>query len=352
MEEKKNIKIRLLAGLLIIALIVIVILSSYIYILLKQNDSRQETNHIVESNNNVTSIQDTNDNHSNTNEDDITDTTKDTVDTITLSQLPGEFFEIEAITKEERQKENVKNYKDFEFDLDADGKIDKVTLRHIVNENEDIYSSERDYYILEYNGEIIYRYGMSLGSAGIVDLDNTDNFLEIWVYDDGPSDDPCYIFFRKVGNKIIEMGNFGVERSFLVDGKGKVVSAGRNMPWIEPSVYDCYYTIENNTFKKNKLDFSYNKDFEYTSDEGFFTTNLENVNKFQNEKSDVNGDIDSHIATGKKYNINKLDANTKFKIIEFVEKANEFDSTDLKVVLNDGTVGYLIHPYMRFYIFD
>jgi len=349
MEDKKNVKIRLLTGLLIIALIVIVILSIYIYTLLKRNNSVEEMNSILENNNFVeetNKISDNNDILTQVENDDLK--AKGT----TLSQLPGDFYDIEAIIKEKKQKDDIKNYKDFEFDLDADGKIDKVTLRHIVNENEEIDSSESDYYTLEYNGENIYSHWGGMGSVGIVDLDDKDNLLEIWVYDDGPSDDPCYYFFRKVGNKIIKMGGFGVGGSFFVDGKGKVVAAGGSMPWIEPSVYDCYYTIENNIFKKNELDFSYNKDFEYTSDQGFFTTNLENLKKFENERTVGDGNPDLLIATGKKYNINKLEANTKFKIIEFVEKANEYDVTDLKIVLADGTIGYLIHPYGRFYLYD
>ena len=267
-----------------------------------------------------------------------------------VPQLAGNFYEIKSIIKEYRENEKVKNYKDFNYDLDSDGTIDKITLKHIVNEKEEEYSSERDYYTLEYNGKSIYDHWDGMGSVGIVDLDSRDKYLDIWVYDDGPSDDPGYYFFRKVGNKIIKMGELGVERSFLCDGKGRILAAHRDMPWISPQVYNCYYTIENNKFKKNNLDFSYNKNYEYTSSTGFFTTDLENLKKFEKEDS-KNGDIKELIALGKKYNINKLDKNEKFKVIEFI-KAEENSPDDLKVKLSDGTEGYLIHPYGRFYIYD
>ena len=268
----------------------------------------------------------------------------------TIPQLDGIFYEIKSLIKEYRNNEKVKNYKDFNYDLDSDGTIDKITLKHIINEKEEEYSSDRDYYSLEYNGKPIYDHWDGFGSVGIVDLDSRDKYLDIWVYDDGPSDDPGYYFFRKVGNKIIKMGELGVERSFLCDGKGRILAAHRDMPWISPQVYNCYYTIENNKFKKNNLDFSYNKNYEYTSSTGFFTTDLENLKKFEKEDS-KNGDIKELIALGKKYNINKLDKNEKFKVIGFI-KAEENSPVDLKVKLSDGTEGYLIHPYGRFYIYD
>ncbi|MBR0427919.1 MAG: hypothetical protein IJK18_06970 [Clostridia bacterium] len=268
----------------------------------------------------------------------------------TVPQLAGNFYEIKSIIKEYRENEKVKNYKDFNYDLDSDGTIDKITLKHIINEKEEEYSSDRDYYSFEYNGKPIYDHWDGFGSVGIVDLDSRDKYLDIWVYDDGPSDDPGYYFFRKVGNKIIKMGELGVERGFLCDGKGRILSAHRDMPWIIPQVFNCYYTIENNKFKKHALDFSYNKNYEYTSSTGFFTTDLENLKKFEKDNSRTSNK-EELIAFGKKYNINKLDKNEKFKLIEFI-KAEAYSPVDIKVKLSDGTEGYLIHPYGRFYIYD
>ena len=148
-----------------------------------------------------------------------------------------------------------------------------------------------------------------------------------------------------------------MERGFLCDGKGKVLAADRNSPWVNPQVFNCYYTIENNEFKKHSLDIFYNKDYEYTSNEVFFTTSLENLKMFEKDKSNVigtgNANANDLVTLGKKHNINKLDPNTKFKIVEFVENENEeYSGINLKVILSDGTTGYLIHPYGIFYIFD
>lgn len=343
MEEKKPVKISLSTVLLIVALVIIIFLCIYIFRLSSKIDTLSDNKNSISNSLNETDTVDSK-----------TETTIST-NTDTLPQLPGNFSDIKSIIKEYRDNQNVKNYKDFEHDIDSDGIIDKITLKHIINENEEEYSSDREYYVLEYNGKSIYDHWYGMGSVGIVDLDNTDKYLEIWVYDDGPSDDPVYSFFRKVGNQIIEVGYFEVDRSFLCDGKGKILAADRNSPWVNPQVFNCYYTIENNEFKKHSLDFFYNKDYEYTSKEGFFTTSLENLKMFEKDKSNVigTGNANDLVTLGKKHNINKLDPNTKFKIVEFVETdIEEYSAINLKVTLSDGTIGYLIHPYGIFYIYD
>lgn len=346
MENKKAIKISISTLFIIILIIIIAILSFFVCKLVKENKNIKKELEIVSNENVSNLISEEADRE--TEENSEKDDDENTSEGVKLSQLNGVFYNIEEIIKEDREILNVKNYKDFEFDLDNDGEVDKITLRHIVNEDEEETSVDRDYYTLEYNGKTVYERWYGMGNVGIVDLDNTDELLELWVYDEGPSDDPCYIFYRKDGNEMVELGAFDVDRAFYTDGKGTVLAADRLMPWVEPSVFDAYYTIKNNKFEKNELDFSYNKDFEYTSTECFFTTDLKNLEKFRNDDSEY----DDLIKKGEMHNINKLDENTKFKIVEFVERSKEYDSQNLKIELLDGTKGYLIHPYGVFYIYD
>lgn len=354
MENKKQVKIRISTLLLVIAIFIIIILCIIICILLNENSLIKSKNAELSNSKNIELHENANESiaeNLDKNEEFGNDTTNienNNSKKITLPQIDGEFYEIEEIIKEERVIENVKNYKDFEFDLDKDGEIDKITLRHIVNENEEENSFDREYYTLEYNGETIYERWYGYGKIGIVDLDESDEFLEVWIYDDGQSDDPCYIFFRKDGKELVELGWFEVDLGFYVDGKGKVLAANRLMPWVEPTVFDSYYTIENNVFKKHNLDFSHNESFEYTSNNCFFTTDLEYLEKLKNDDSQS----DDFIKKGEKYNINKLDENTKFKIIEFVKRTNEYETQNLKIELSDGRSGYLIHPYGVFYMYD
>ena len=46
-----------------------------------------------------------------------------------LVQFDNSFFELEDIEKEYRECDKIKNYKDFNYDLDGDGVIDKITIR-------------------------------------------------------------------------------------------------------------------------------------------------------------------------------------------------------------------------------
>ena len=46
-----------------------------------------------------------------------------------LVQFDNSFFELEDIAKEYRECDKIKNYKDFNYDLDGDGVIDKITIR-------------------------------------------------------------------------------------------------------------------------------------------------------------------------------------------------------------------------------
>jgi len=374
MSEKKSVKSTVFVVVIIALIVMITLLSNIVYKLVKENKKiAEELKNISNKINNNLAIENNSSDTPDVEEkiENITNSeieengnsvlaNKDEVNSkkVTLSQLSGDFYEIEEIIKEEREIWNVKNYKDFEFDLDSDGEIDKIKLRHVVNENEEENSYDSTYYTLEYNGEAIYERWEGYGKVGIVDLDESDDFLEVWVYDEGPSDDPCYIFFRKIGNELIELGWFEVDLGFYADGKGKVLAANRQMPWIEPRVFDSYHSIENNKFVKHELDFSYNPDFEYTSKDLYFTTDLENLERFENDDSQ-NNESQFEITPGEaitqkaeRHNIYKLDENTKFKIIEFVKRTNEYESQNLKIELSDGRTGYLIHPYGVFYIFD
>ena len=326
MNKKNPIKINLLACLLIIAILVIIILCIYIVSSSIEIDITSDKTGVGETTNIISS---TSDNKEETNDND------------TLPQLVGEFFNIESVAKEHINLDTVSDSKELDYDLDLDGTNDKIILKK-QNEN----------YVLEYNETVIREYWEGLGTVGIVDLDNTDKCLEIWVYDNGPSDDPVYYFYRKVESKIVEMGKFEIDRGFVCDGKGTVLAADREMPWVTPQVYNCYYTIENNVFKSNSLDFSHNKDYEYSSSDAFFTTSLENVENFKKDNTATDGSVEAIITVGEKYNITKLDENAKFKILEFVESDSEYEPVDLKIMLSDGTTGYLIHPHGRFYTYD
>lgn len=69
------------------------------------------------------------------------------------------------------------------YDLDGDGQEDKIEV--VVG-----WRELTEYYI-EVNGikEIIYM-DSPTGEAYIIDMDSNDNFVEVAIFDDGPSGDP------------------------------------------------------------------------------------------------------------------------------------------------------------------
>ena len=117
MEEKKPVKISLSTVLLIVALVIIIFLCIYIFRLSSKIDTLSDNKNSISNSLNETDTVDSK-----------TETTIST-NTDTLPQLPGNFSDIKSITKEYRDNQNVKNYKDFKYDIDSDGIIDKITLK-------------------------------------------------------------------------------------------------------------------------------------------------------------------------------------------------------------------------------
>ena len=357
MEENNGIKKKNTGMWIIIIILVMVIIGllAYIYYL-KGNESANNAEKLASNSSNVDSSELDTDNKDNT-DNEVKENGNNADDKVELPQLDGNFYKISKFLKERREIGEVKNYKDFEYDIDGDGKTDKITLKHKAGEDE---TNDENSYMVEYNGQTIYDNWWGFGEVGIVDLDDTDDQLEIWVYDDGPSDDPVYSFYRKVGDKIVELGGFSVDMGFVMDGKGKVLACDRSMPRVSPLVYDSYWTIDNNKLVKNKLDFTNNPDYEYSVEGfgdaeniGYFTTDLENIEKFEKGLENSSTDSYSYYPEHKEeFKIEELKKGEKFKIKGFVPIKKDYGVYDLEVVLPDGREGYLMHPYGRVSFYD
>lgn len=61
----------------------------------------------------------------------FSDIAKELDNEIELVQFDEKFFELEDVALDYRECEKIKNYKDFEYDLDGDGKKDKITVKNI-----------------------------------------------------------------------------------------------------------------------------------------------------------------------------------------------------------------------------
>lgn len=126
--------------------------------------------------------------------------------------------------------------KSYQYDLNGDGKEEKILFERV--------SSEEDEYMtypqLTINGKVydaealgkigIYMCADSMGEWYLVDLDSTDSYKELAIYDNGPSDDPITFFLRFDGKKLIHCGcvpDNPSNSSFKVNGDKTVNSCLR-----------------------------------------------------------------------------------------------------------------------------
>lgn len=242
---------------------------------------------------------------------------KDEINTSKITS--NEFFSVEEVTLEYRDSEKIQNYKDFNFDIDGDGEIDKITIRRDKNYEYD------ENYIFELNGEkftensfkpVIY----------IIDFDKSDNKLEVLIFDNGPSDDPEYSIYRKNGNKM--------EIISTINGSGIIIDENGNFKlkttltnFISPDVYDKIYHIEESgVISENiKIDTACN----YTAYNCYVTKDIENIEKFQKGMADYDPDKDNYNTILNKNGIEQLSDDETFTLKSIISE------TRAKIEYND-----------------
>lgn len=108
------------------------------------------------------------------------------------------------------------------------------------------------------------------GEVRLVDLDKRDKFIEIAIFDEGPSGDPHYKIFRYDGQKLHEIGQ--IDSGALMDGQGKLLSQF-TVSRFSPRFYSAWCEISNNTFvqKTNDIGKYLGKNYWFDGGEAFFT---------------------------------------------------------------------------------
>jgi len=102
-------------------------------------------------------------------------------------QFDTEFYDIEDVAKDYRLSENIKNYKDFSFDLDGDGVKDKITIQ------KDKENKEHGWYLIKLNEKKFAEHYRP--EIYIVDLNEKDNDIEVVIFDMGITDNPYYYIY-------------------------------------------------------------------------------------------------------------------------------------------------------------
>lgn len=164
-----------------------------------------------------------------------------------FKMLQDSFLEYNFTVVEERTESTWKTFNETgQYDLNNDGLLDDITIR--------IDSSMDDQCYIKVNDtmQLFNIVSSSDGEVKIVDLDQNDNYLEVACFDEGPSDDLTYIFFRYDGNNLYQIGSIDAFAS--IDGQGKLISGFHIARQFEPSFYSAWYEIENNTLVRKNND--------------------------------------------------------------------------------------------------
>lgn len=157
-----------------------------------------------------------------------------------------------------------------EYDLDKDGKNDSIEAKLIYWEES----------ILRINNtELLASYDCPF-NAYLVDLVKDDNFIEIVIYDDGPSADPKSNFYRYDGSNIYHLGTFETDidtedtiysfyGNVLTDEIGNFLPPHCVAKFVTPNIVKGYYSIENNEFVYHTIDYKKYLADEYSIAEDF-----------------------------------------------------------------------------------
>lgn len=162
--------------------------------------------------------------------------------------------------EKERDVNNVSFNASGEYDLNKDGKMDSIEIDLAKRKDSSLRINELEISIDSETPSNVY----------LVDLIKDDDFVELAIYDDGPSGDPKTTFYRYDGKGIHELGTFetdiNVEDSVyeyygnvLTDGKGNFIPPSCIVKFTSPNIIKGYYSIEDDKFKYHAVD--YRKDF-------------------------------------------------------------------------------------------
>ncbi|NLK42999.1 MAG: hypothetical protein GX300_01230 [Tissierellia bacterium] len=163
-----------------------------------------------------------------------------------------------------------KEYEDFslnaegKYDLNEDSKVDLIEIKLLGREESTIKINDSEISIYTDHPFDVY----------LVDFLKDDGFIELVIYDDGPSADPVTTFFRYDGKNIYQLGSLftdirmGDPNKVLTDGGGSFIEIGGLAKFIFPQIIKGLHTIEDNQLIYNPSDLSkyINKEYTITTD--------------------------------------------------------------------------------------
>lgn len=175
------------------------------------------------------------------------------------------------------------------YDLNQDGELDKL-LANFAGGKESL---------IEVNGHKIAVAFDKPVDFYLIDLIQDDGFIELAIYDDGPSADPKTTFYRYSGKRLYKLATINTDikakctiypyyGNVLTDGKGKIIGPDHIAKFLSPNIVKGYYSIEGDRFKLKSIDYKKYLEDEYTFTSDFDAFFVEKNLETKISKKDLN----------------------------------------------------------------
>ena len=126
-----------------------------------------------------------------------------------------------------------------EYDLNGDGEADRINAVLKADNGDDSYIEVNDIKLTLYPDN-------PSGEIQIIDLDSRDSYVEVAIFDDGPSGDPNFSFFRYDGKELYSLGS--IDRYALMDGQGKFISWFHIANYFKPQFFSAWGEFKDNKY--------------------------------------------------------------------------------------------------------
>ncbi len=175
------------------------------------------------------------------------------------------------------------------YDLNQDGELDKI-LASFAGGKESL---------IEVNGHKIAVAFDKPVDFYLIDLIQDDGFIELAIYEDGPSADPKTTFYRYSGKRLYKLATINTDikakctiypyyGNVLTDGKGKIIGPDHIAKFLSPNIVKGYYSIEGDRFKLKSIDYKKYLEDEYTFTSDFDAFFVEKNLETKISKKDLN----------------------------------------------------------------
>lgn len=169
-------------------------------------------------------------------------------------------------------------------DMDSNGENEKIKVT--LSKYKDTKEVKGDTTININESKLVYGFENPNFDIYFINLNKNDKYIDMAIFDDGPSGDPSVFFYRYDGNNILLIGNIQGDfdggknpyyGSIKVNGEGIIISPWDRADFVSPNIIFAKNIIENNKFKKIEEDKEkiYNKEYTLDIEDGYFFKQIE-----------------------------------------------------------------------------